>query len=106
MTQPMFVLVQFSVKDFPKYFEHYGSLMSAVVAKFGGQFLAATRNVVVKEGESSGNFTAVIRFPSKEAAIEMYESPEYAPLKTKRIDELTDGGNLIFIPGLETAQLE
>ncbi|PYR24135.1 MAG: hypothetical protein DMF98_16505 [Acidobacteria bacterium] len=106
MVQPMFVLVQFNVKDFPKYFEHYGSLMSAEVAKFGGQFLAASRDVVVKEGEPSGNFTAIIRFPSKEAAVAMYESPGYAPLKAKRIDELTNGGNLIFIPGLETAQLK
>ncbi|GBG12912.1 uncharacterized protein NMK_0449 [Novimethylophilus kurashikiensis] len=102
MAQPMFVLVQFNVKDFPKYFEQYGSLMSAVVGKFGGQFLAASGDVVVQEGQSSGNLTAIIRFPSKEAATAMYESEEYAPLKAKRINELTDGGNLIFIPGLET----
>jgi uncharacterized protein (DUF1330 family) len=101
VSQPVFVLAQFNVKDFPKYFEHYASLMSAVVRKFGGKFLAASRDVVVKEGQSSGNFTAIIRFPSKEAAAEMYESPEYSLLKAKRIDELTDGGNLIFIPGLD-----
>ncbi|MBC3930429.1 DUF1330 domain-containing protein [Undibacterium curvum] len=104
MSQPMLVLVQFNVKDFPKYVEHYASLMSAVAGKFGGQFIAASRDVIVKEGKTSGNFTAIIRFPSKEAATEMYESPEYAPLKAKRIGELTDGGNLIFIPGLELPQ--
>lgn len=106
MAQPTFVLVQFNVKDFPKYFEHYGSLMSAEVEKFGGQFVAASREVVVKEGQASGNFTALIRFPSEEAANAMYNSPGYAPLKAKRIDELTDGGNLIFIPGIETARLK
>ncbi|MCI4237469.1 DUF1330 domain-containing protein [Dickeya dianthicola] len=104
MTQPMFVLVQFDVKDFPKYFEQYGSLMSAEVEKFGGQFLAATSDVIAKEGQSCGNLTAIIRFPSKEAATAMYESDGYAPLKAKRIEELTNGGNLIFIPGLETIQ--
>ena len=57
MAQPMFVLVQFNVKDFPKYFEHYGSLMSAEVAKFGGQFLAASRDVVVKEGDPVAMFS-------------------------------------------------
>lgn len=101
----MFVLVQFSVKDFSKYFEHYGSFMSTVVSRFGGEFLAASRDVTVKEGESNGNFTAIIRFPSKEAAVEMYESQEYAPLKKKRIDELTDGSSLVFIPGLETTRV-
>lgn len=100
MSTPMFVLVQFNVKDFPKYFEQYGSLMSTEVEKFGGEFIAATRDVEVKEGQSSGNLTAIIRFPSKEAATAMYESAGYAPLKAKRIEELTDGGNLIFIPGL------
>jgi uncharacterized protein (DUF1330 family) len=100
MSQPMFVFVQFDVKDFPTYFEQYGSLMSTVVGKFGGQFLAASRSVAIKEGQSSGNFTAIIRFPSEESAAGMYESPEYAPLKAIRINDLTDGGNLIFIPGL------
>jgi uncharacterized protein (DUF1330 family) len=103
MSQPMFVLIQFNVKDFPKYFEQYGSLMSAEVEKFGGQFIAASHEVIAKEGQSNGNLTAIIRFPSKEAATAMYESPSYAPLKAKRIDELTDGGNVIFIPGLELA---
>jgi uncharacterized protein (DUF1330 family) len=103
MSQPLLVLVQFNVKDFPKYFEQYGSLMRAEVEKYGGQFLAASRDVVVQEGQSSGNFTAIIRFPSKEAATAMYESAGYAPLKAKRIGELTDGGNVIFIPGLEAA---
>lgn len=103
MTRPMFVIVQFDVKDFQKYFEHYGSQMSSVAAKFGGEFLAASREVVTKEGVSSGNFTAILRFPSEEAAIAMYESPEYAPLKAKRLEELTNGGNLIFVPGVETS---
>lgn len=100
MTQPMFVLVQFDIKDFPTYFEQYGSLMKAEVEKFGGAFLAATGDAVAQEGQSSGNFTALIRFPSQEAADEMYASASYAPLKAKRINELTNSGNVIFLPGL------
>ncbi|WP_277871174.1 DUF1330 domain-containing protein [Dokdonella fugitiva] len=96
----MFVIVQFQVKDFQKYFEHYGSQMSSVAAKFGGEFLAASREAIAKEGASSGNFTAILRFPSEEAAIAMYNSQEYAPLKAKRL-ELTNGGNVIFVPGIE-----
>ncbi len=103
MSQPMFVIVQFDVKDFQKYFEHYGSHMSSVAAKFGGEFLAASPDVVAREGVSSGNFTAILRFPSGEAAIAMYESQEYAPLKAKRLEELTNGGNVILVPGIERA---
>lgn len=100
MSRAMFVIVQFQVKDFQEYFEHYGSKMRSVAAKFGGEFLAASREAIDKEGVSSGNFTAIIHFPSEEAAIAMYESPEYAPLKAKRL-ELASGGNVIFVPGIE-----
>jgi uncharacterized protein (DUF1330 family) len=103
MSQAMFVIVQFQVKDFQKYFEHYGSKMRSVAAKFGGEFLAASREAIAKEGVPSGNFTAILRFPSEEAAIAMYDSQEYAPLKAKRL-ELTKDGNVIFVPGIERSR--
>lgn len=64
--------------------------MSFIVSKFGGEFIAASRDFIVKEGISNGNFTAIIRFPSYEAANAMYKSVEYEPLKTKRIKKLTN----------------
>ncbi len=103
MAQPCFVIVQFDVKDFAQYFADYGSKLGALAAKHGGEFLAATPNFVVKEGVAAGNFTAILRFPSAEQAQALYESEDYAPLKAKRIDELTHGGQVFFVPGLDKA---
>ncbi|MFN3544681.1 MAG: DUF1330 domain-containing protein, partial [Thiobacillus sp.] len=55
--------------------------------------------------EDSGNFTAILRFPSEKTAIAMYNSQEYAPLKAKRL-ELTNGGNVIFVPGIQKTLVE
>ncbi|MGH8050796.1 MAG: DUF1330 domain-containing protein [Arenimonas sp.] len=52
------------------------------MGKLDGLFLAASRDVQANEGQTIGNFIAIIHFPSKEVAAELYESPEYAPKKT------------------------
>lgn len=103
MTLPIFVFVQFEVKDFARYRADYASKMAAVAAQFGGQFLAATPQAEAIEGPLGGNFTAVLRFPSREAAQAMYDSEAYAPLKRLRQDELTTGGQVLFIPALDSA---
>lgn len=55
----------------------------------------------VKEGEWDGNWAAVIRFPSMEAAESWYNDPEYIPLRDLRINELqTEAGRVVFIEGM------
>jgi uncharacterized protein (DUF1330 family) len=103
MTQALLVFVQFEVNDFARYRADYASKMAAVAAQFGGQFLAATPQAEAMEGALGGNFTAILRFPSREAAQAMYDSEAYAPLKRLRQDELTTGGQVLFIPALDSA---
>jgi uncharacterized protein (DUF1330 family) len=103
MPQPAFMVGQIKVKDFPEYFERYASQVRAQAERFGGEFLVATTRAEVTEGEWNCNWTVVIRFPSKEAAMGFYHSPGYAPLKALRIDELTESGNLVLLPGLDLA---
>ena len=104
MTQPAYFIGQIRVKDFKEYFERYGSGVPAEVARFGGEFLVATTRAEAIEGEWSGNWTVLLRFPSRATAMEFYNSPGYAPLKSMRIDELTDSNNLVLLPGLEPEQ--
>lgn len=101
MTQALLVFVQFAVNDFGRYRADYANRMAGIAAQFGGQFLAATAQAEAMEGALAGNFTAILRFPSREAALAMYESAEYAPLKRLRQDELTTSGQVLFIPGLD-----
>ena len=101
MASSVFVLVQFEVRNFARYRAEYASKLAVVVAQFGGQFLAATPQAEAIEGTLGGNFTAILRFPSREAAQAMYESAEYAPLKRLRQEELTTKGQVLFIPALD-----
>jgi uncharacterized protein (DUF1330 family) len=59
----------------------------------------------VLEGIWGGNWTVVIRFPSMAVAEAWYNSPEYQPLKDLRINELTEGGALVFVEGFDPAAL-
>lgn len=54
----------------------YAKLAGPALAKFGGQFLARGGKFVVLEGEARAR-NVVARFPSIEAAVEAYNSPEY-----------------------------
>ena len=48
---------------------------------------------------ADGNWAAVLRFPSMDAAKAWYDSPEYRPLRQLRIDELTEPGGRILLLG-------
>jgi uncharacterized protein (DUF1330 family) len=99
MSQPAYLIVQLNVKDFPQYREQYGKPVVAQLTKLGAEFLVTSPHAETLEGEWSGNWTVLIRFPSWETALEWYKSADYAPLKRARIQELTDGGNLVLLPG-------
>jgi len=101
VAQALLVFVQFEVKELSRYRADYASKMAAIAAQFGAQFLAATPQAEAIEGALGGNFTAILRFPSREAAQAMYESAEYAPLKRLRQEELTTQGQVLFIPALD-----
>lgn len=103
MSQPAYLLIQLKVKDFQQYLDKYGKPVFSQLAKLGAEFLVTSAEAETFEGESFGNWTVLIRFPSRETAIEWYGSAEYAPLKNARIKELTTGGNMILLPGRESS---
>lgn len=54
----------------------YAQLAGPAIAKFGGVFLARGTRYVQLEGRDRAR-NVVARFPSVEAAVECYNSPEY-----------------------------
>jgi uncharacterized protein (DUF1330 family) len=102
MSQPAYLIIQLNVKDFQQYLDQYGRPVFSQLSKLGGEFLVTSAEAETLEGEWFGNWTALIRFPSRETAMEWYESVDYAPLKSARIKELTTGGNMILLPGRES----
>jgi len=102
---PGYVIGQISVDDLNVYLEKYGQPVAAQLAAAGGEVLVAAPDAAVVEGTWSGNWTVVIKFPSLDAARTWYESPEYAPLKRLRMDDLTSGGNVALADGFDPATL-
>ena len=67
----------------PKEFQKYPSIVLALLPKYGGQVLASDTAGLLVEG-SMRTMNAIIRFPSKEAALGLYNDPDYQEAKRIR----------------------
>src|SRR6266702_5857190 len=94
-TIPGYLIVSLRVKDLEEYMQRYGMPAIAQLQEIGAEIEVASAEAEVLEGEWDCNWTVVIRFPSKSIATEFYNSPGYTPLRTLRINELTDGGSIV-----------
>lgn len=98
MSKEVYIVAQIQVKDYKTYFEKYALKFNDILPQFQGEILAGTTKGEVIEGALFGNWTVLIKFPSKELAYECINSPEYAPLADVRINELSTGGNVFLFP--------
>lgn len=103
MSEPGYLIAQINVKDYRQYIDEYGLPVFALGSEHGAEFLVATPDVKTLEGEWSGNWTVVIRFPTAESALTFYNSAEYAPLLDARINKLSNGGNLVIAEGFDSS---
>ena len=99
MNPAVYIIAEIKVKEFKTYFEQYALKFNELLPNFQGEVLASTTKCEVIEGERFGNWTVIIKFPSKELAEACIHSEAYAPLAEVRIKELTTGGNVLMVPG-------
>lgn len=104
-TIPVYMVACLNVKNQDEYVQRYGMSVVAIFEKIGAEVVAVSPTPKVMEGEWGGNWTVIIRFPSMAIAEAWYESAEYQPLKELRINELTEGGSLVFVDGFDPASL-
>lgn len=78
-----YVIAQINVTD-PEAYKDYVTAVNPVVAKYGGEYLVRGGKAEHHEGESIGERTVVIRFPSVQAARDWYNSDDYAPVRDLR----------------------
>ena len=78
-----YVIAQINVND-PEAYKDYVAAVSPIVEKFGGEYLVRGGPAQHFEGESIGERTVVIRFPTLQAAQDWYHSEEYAPVRAMR----------------------
>ncbi|MGD9597136.1 MAG: DUF1330 domain-containing protein [Steroidobacteraceae bacterium] len=84
-TRPAYLLVQGVVTD-PEGFKAYNAALPPIYAKFGGAHISLTPAAKVEmiEGAAEGRSVVISRFPSKEAALAFWHSPEYTAAKSLR----------------------
>ena len=64
-------------------FQKYPPVVMALLPKYGGEVLASDTAAVLVEG-TKRTMNAVIRFPSREAALGLYNDPAYQEAKRIR----------------------
>lgn len=64
-------------------FQKYPPVVLALLPKYGGEVLASDTSALLVEG-TARKMNAIIRFPSKEAALGLYNDPDYQDAKRIR----------------------
>ena len=64
-------------------FTRYGPIVAALLPTYGGEVLASDTSAYVVEGDAR-MLNAIIKFPSKEAALGLYNDPAYQEAKRIR----------------------
>jgi uncharacterized protein (DUF1330 family) len=67
----------------PNAFQKYPPVVLALLPKYGGEVLASDTSALLVEG-TARTMNAIIRFPSKEAALGLYNDPAYQEAKRLR----------------------
>jgi len=98
MDPSVYIFAQMDVKDYKSYLTEYGKPFMSVLEKFEGELLSGTAKSETLEGQSFGNWTILLRFPSEALAQKFIHSKEYAPLKKMRIDSLINEGRAYLFP--------
>ena len=102
---PAYLLAKLNVKDREDYLNRYGMPVLGQLEAVGAEVLAFSPQPDIVEGEWDSNWTVLIRFPSMEVAKKWYNSDEYAPFLSLRINELTNDGVALFLEGFDPATL-
>ena len=78
----VFYIGSYDIVD-PDEFQKYPPVVLGLLPKYGGVVLASDTQAFVVEG-TARTMNAIIRFPSKEAALGLYNDPEYQQAKRIR----------------------
>ena len=95
-----FVIYQADILDSTKYEEYKAQVAPNVVAA-GGRYLVRGGDATALEGDMPASRTVVLAFPTRQAALDWYDSKEYTAIR-----KLHDGAaraTLYIVDGIEGA---
>ena len=81
-SKPVYYTGTYDIVDMDE-FQKYPPLVLALLPKYGGVVLASDTSAFTVEG-TARTMNAIIRFPSKEAALGLYNDPDYQEAKRIR----------------------
>ena len=94
-------IAQVEVKDPDRYKNDYVAALPDVLRKFGGRYVTRGGQTEVVEGKSKSR-VVILEFPSYQAAMDCYRSPEYAAAAALRHGKAVS--DLIVIEGYDGPQ--
>ena len=92
-----YLLANITVNN-PENYKEYVSKVKSVVEKFGGEYLVRGGEMNIIEGNWPNERYIVIKFPSREKAMEWYNSEEYKPIRQIRHDNAVS--NSVIVDGI------
>ena len=93
-----FVIVErLAVRD-PEAFQRYLDEVSPTIGAHGGRYHVVSSEIEVLEGDWQPGSLVLFEFPTREAALDWWNSAEYAPLKALR--QKATSHNIVLAPGL------
>lgn len=78
-----YVIYEGKVTD-PERYERYRTKAAGSVIAAGGRYLVRGGEIDVLEGEPPAGRTAVLEFPTRQAALDWYRSDEYTSIRRLR----------------------
>ena len=90
-----YAVLQFNLIN-PELFGNYIKVASSTLGAHGGKVIVASENSIPQEGSLSTSRTTIIEFPSRDAALNWYNSTDYDKIKHLR-HEATSHGSFILL---------
>lgn len=95
---PVYYIGAYDIDD-PVAYQAYAPAVVALLPKYGGELLAADTGAYAVEGKPR-TMNAIIRFPSREAALGLYDDPDYQEAKRIR-QRSTSNSTMVLVEAIE-----
>lgn len=80
---PAYLIAQVKIHD-PERYKQYSERTPAIIAQYGGRFVARGGASETLEGSASNRRVVIVEFPSMDAARDFYNSPAYQQARAIR----------------------
>ena len=81
------LIITATIHDRAQFLEAYGKPAAALLARHGGEYVLRAPGAELLEGPGpAGESVVISRWPSRDAALAFWNSPDYAALRAKRAD--------------------